>query len=198
MKLASGDRLAGYAIIQPLDAGGMGELHQARDTHLSRDVAIKLVRDDIAGDPVRIERLRREALHLASVTNPHIAVIHGFEDYNGTKFLVMELVPGLTLADRLAKGPLPMAQTLAIAGQIAEALEAAHDRGIVHCDLKPSNIKVSHDGHAKVLDFGLARAITTDGADGGLPPLTTISRIDLDSGAAVVVGTPAYMSPEQA
>src|ERR1700758_4042777 len=157
MALTSGTRLGPYEILSLLGAGGMGEGYRAHDTKLNRDVAIKVLPDTVAHDPERLARFEREAQTLAALNHPNIAHIHGFEDSTGVPALVMELVEGPTLADRIARGPIPIAEALPIAKQIAEALEAAHERGIIHRDLKPANIKLRPDGMVKVLDFGLAK-----------------------------------------
>jgi serine/threonine-protein kinase len=177
--------------------GGRGAVYRARDTRLGREVAIKLLSDNVKRDPERLARVEREARLLASLNHPNIAAIHGIEDGDGGPALVMELVEGPTLADRIAKGATPVDETLAIAKQIAAALEAAHERGIIHRDLKPSNIKVRSDGTVKVLDFGLAKAIdplssrTTNQAD-------SPSAMSAMTAAGAIVGTVAYMAPEQA
>src|SRR4029453_11585492 len=154
-----GTRIGPYEILTPLGAGGMGEVYRATDSRLKRQVAIKILPPALAGDPDRLARFQREAEILASLNHPHIAAIYGLEDAAGVKALVMELVDGPTLADRIAEGPLRLDEALPIARQIAEALEAAHERGIIHRDLKPANIKVRADGTVKVLDFGLAKAL---------------------------------------
>ena len=162
MSVAPGTRLGPYEIGSPLGAGGMGEVYRARDTKLGRDVALKVLPATFATDPERIARFRREAQVLASLNHPHIAAIYGFEDSAGIHALVMELVEGPTLADRVALRAIPLDEALQLAREIAEALEAAHERGIIHRDLKPANIKVTSDGNVKVLDFGLAKAIEGD------------------------------------
>jgi serine/threonine protein kinase len=159
MALAPGARLGAYQVTAVLGKGGMGEVYRARDTKLDRDVALKVLPDSFASDPDRLMRFEREAKTLASLNHPHIAQIHGFEQSGAISALVMELVEGEDLAQRIARGPIPVDDTLPIARQIAEALEAAHDQGIVHRDLKPANIKVRDDGTVKVLDFGLAKAL---------------------------------------
>src|SRR5262245_2189078 len=158
MPLSAGLHVGPYEILAPLGAGGMGEVYRARDTKLCRDVALKILPDSVAHDPERLARFEREAHLLAALNHPHVAHIYGFDDSTGVAALVMELVDGPTLADRIAKGPLPVEEALPIAKQIAEALEAAHEQGIIHRDLKPANIKVRADGTVKVLDFGLAKA----------------------------------------
>src|SRR5262245_51199337 len=177
----------------------MGEVYRARDTKLNRDVALKILPEAFALDGDRVARFRREAQVLASLNHPNIAAIYGFEDAGATHALVMELVEGPTLADRIAKGPIPLDEALAIAKQIAEALEAAHEQGIIHRDLKPANIKVCDDGDVKVLDFGLAKAV--EPASVISPALTaspTITTPAMMTGVGIILGTAAYMSPEQA
>src|SRR5262252_5007184 len=157
MTLGVGARLGPYEILSAIGVGGMGEVYRARDTKLGRDVALKVLPDTLAHDPERLARFEREAHLLAALNHPSIGHIHGFEDSTGVPALVMELVEGPTLADRIAQGPMPIDEALPIAKQIAEALEAAHEQGIIHRDLKPANIKVRPDGTVKVLDFGLAK-----------------------------------------
>ena len=183
-----GTQIGVYKIDSLLGAGGMGEVYRARDTKLQRDVAIKVLPDGFASDAERRLRFEREARVLASLNHPHIGAIYGFEESQGTAFLVLELIGGPTLADCIAKGPLPVRDALAIAAQIAAALDAAHERGIVHRDLKPSNIKLTADGAAKVLDFGLAKFAQAP------DPAETAATIR----PGAVFGTPGYMSPEQA
>jgi len=201
MALAPGTRLGPYEVTAPLGAGGMGEVYRAKDTRLGREVALKLLPEAFAADPERLARFEREARTLASLNHPHIAQIHGLEDASGTPALVMELVEGPTLADRIAEGALPLDEALPIARQIAEALEAAHDQGIVHRDLKPANVKVRPDGTVKVLDFGLAKAVAGDSgvvaasdAPANSPTITSPAM----TMRGVILGTAAYMSPEQA
>src|SRR5262245_35584140 len=157
MRLIPGAHLGPYEILAAIGAGGMGEVYRARDTKLHRDVALKILPDAVATDPERLARFEREAKTLAALDHPHIAQIHGFEQANGVSALVMEFVEGEDLAQRLARGALPVDEALPIARQIAEALEAARERGIIHRDLKPANIKLRPDGTVKVLDFGLAK-----------------------------------------
>src|SRR4029450_11661177 len=154
MALAPGTRLGPYEIGAQIGLGGMGEVDRARDTKLQRDVAIKVLPEALAHDSERLARFEREARTLASLNHPHIGQIYGLEESDGIKALVMELVEGPTLADRIAQGPIPLDEALPIAKQIAEALEAAHEQGIIHRDLKPANIKLRPDGILKVLDFG--------------------------------------------
>src|SRR6516164_3009650 len=166
MALTPGSRLGAYEILSLLGSGGMGEVYRATDTKLHRDVAIKVLPSEVAADADRLARFEREAQVLASLNHPNIANIFGVDDSSGTPALVMELVEGPTLADRIAKGPVPLEDALPIAKQIAEALEAAHEQGIIHRDLKPANIKVRADGTVKVLDFGLAKALEPIGVAG--------------------------------
>jgi serine/threonine-protein kinase len=200
--LAPGARVGVYEVVAPIGAGGMGEVYRGRDTRLKRDVALKLLPGSFASDPDRLARFQREAEVLASLNHPNIAQIYGIEESNGTRALVMELVEGETLAERIARGPIPVGDALPIAKQIAEALEAAHEQGIIHRDLKPANIKVRPDGTVKVLDFGLAKlaesAAASHGSPAALSMSPTITSPALVSGAGVLLGTAAYMSPEQA
>jgi Tol biopolymer transport system component len=202
MALVPGTRLGPYQIAAQIGAGGMGEVYRATDTKLGRDVAIKVLPSFFASDRDRLARFAREARLLAALNHPNIATIHGLEESGGVPALVMELVEGPTLGEKLAQGSrgpvktgLALADALKIAAQIAEALEAAHEKGIVHRDLKPANLKLNHAGDVKVLDFGLAKAFSSDGS-GSESQLPTIMASDLHAGA--IVGTPAYMSPEQA
>src|SRR5262249_15299207 len=189
--LAPGTRVGPYEVIARIGAGGMGEVYRARDTKLNRDVALKVLPDAFASDVDRFARFKREAQVLASLNHPHIAAIYGVDDTGGTHALVLELVEGSTLSDRIAQGPVPIDEALTIARHIADALEAAHARGIVHRDLKPANIRVRPDGTVKVLDFGLAKAVGPSSERGA-----TVTALGTATGA--VLGTPAYMSPEQA
>jgi eukaryotic-like serine/threonine-protein kinase len=191
--VAVGSRLGDYEVTGFIAAGGMGEIYRARDRKLGRDVALKILPSAFAADPDRRARFEREARLLASLNHPHIATIYGFEDADGVHALALELVEGDTLADRIAPGKLPLNEALRIAQQIAEALEAAHEQGIIHRDLKPANIKVTPDGLVKVLDFGLAKVASGDGAEAQAPPLTMGGTHE-----GVILGTAAYMSPEQA
>jgi serine/threonine protein kinase/Tol biopolymer transport system component len=198
MALAAGARLGPYEILSALGAGGMGEVYRARDTKLGRDVALKILPESFTHDPERLARFRREAQVLAALNHPHIGAIYGLDDANGQQFLVLELVDGETLADRLKRGALPLDEALAIAKQIAEALEAAHEKGIIHRDLKPANIALTKDGHVKVLDFGLAKATEASGASADLANSPTMTSPAMTTGVGVILGTAAYMSPEQA
>ena len=159
MALTAGTRLGAYEVLAQIGVGGMGEVYRATDAKLKRHVALKILPTSLATDPDRLGRFQREAEVLASLNHPNIAAIYGLEDADGVKALVMELVEGPTLADRIAQGAIPFDEALPIAKQIAEALEAAHEQGIIHRDLKPANIKVRPDGTVKVLDFGLAKAM---------------------------------------
>jgi serine/threonine protein kinase len=190
-----GTKLAHYEITSHLGTGGMGEVYQATDSKLGRSVAIKLLPQVFAQDAERVARFRREARVLASLNHPNIAAIHGLEEANGRNFLVMELVPGETLAKRIARGPIPIDESLTLARQISEALEAAHEKGILHRDLKPANIKVTPGGQVKVLDFGLAKILEDKSADVHLSAPTMRMSGTL---GGVILGTAAYMSPEQA
>jgi Tol biopolymer transport system component len=200
--LASGARIGVYEVTALIGRGGMGEVYRARDTKLRRDVALKILPDSFAADPARVARFRREAHVLASLNHPHIAAIYGFEDGGATSTLVLELVEGPTLADRIRHSPLSLDEAWPIARQIALALEAAHDQGIVHRDLKPANIKVKDDGTVKVLDFGLARAMDPAGAGLQAGPDALSQSPTLTSPAmtqaGALLGTAAYMSPELA
>jgi len=227
MAFNAGTKLGPYEILSPLGAGGMGEVYRARDSRLDRDVAIKVLPDHFARDPERVARFQREAKVLASLNHPNIAAIYGFETYtraadfsprdqsesesgsdltgsralkpaaqHAVHFLVLELVEGATLADRLRDGAMSVEDALTIGRQIAEALEAAHERGIIHRDLKPANVKITPEGAVKVLDFGLAKAMTDEPSASQMANSPTITAQHTRPG--VVLGTAAYMSPEQA
>ena len=195
MSLEPGMKIGAYEVTGHLGTGGMGEVYQARDTKLDRDVALKVLPDAFTSDPDRLARFEREAKVLASLNHPNIGGIHGLEDSGDIRALVLELVEGPTLADRIAQRPVPIAEALPIARQIAEALEAAHEAGVIHRDLKPANIKVREDGTVKVLDFGLAKALDpTPDADPSQSPTLTAAATQM----GVILGTAAYMPPEQA
>src|SRR5499433_2861341 len=164
MSLTIGSHLGSHEITALLGKGGMGEVYRARDTKLKRDVAIKILPDEFARDADRVSRFQREAELLASLNHPNIAGIYDIQEAQSTRYLVLELVEGETLPDRIARGPIPVEETLGIALQICEALEVAHDKGIIHRDLKPSNVKLTPDGKVKVLDFGLAKAFELEAA----------------------------------
>ena len=191
-----GKTLSHYQITNLIGKGGMGEVYQAKDQKLGRDVAIKVLPDEFAKDADRVSRFQREAKLLASLNHPNIAAIYGLEESGKTNFLVMELVEGQTLADRIKADAIPVEESLKLALQIAEALEAAHEKGVIHRDLKPANIKVTPDGKVKVLDFGLAKAFAGEQADLNLSNSPTLSNAATQQG--VILGTAAYMSPEQA
>jgi serine/threonine-protein kinase len=190
-----GRKIGSYLIDSRIGVGGMGEVYRARDTRLGRDVAIKVLPPVFATDAGRLARFEREARLLAALNHPRIATIHGLEEFDGVRALVLELVEGPTLAERIARSPLGVGEALALGQQIGEALEAAHDRGIIHRDLKPANIKVLPSGDVKVLDFGLAKALADDDSGADMSHLPTVTATEM---AGLIVGTPAYMSPEQA
>ena len=192
--------LGPYQVTAKIGEGGMGEVWQARDTKLDRDVALKVLPEAFTTDPDRLARFEREAKVLASLNHPNIGSIYGLEEAEGGKFraLVLELVEGPTLADRIKQGPIPLDEALPIAKQIADALEAAHEQGVIHRDLKPANVKVKDDGTVKVLDFGLAKALQPDPASAAAANSQTISLTAAATQMGMVIGTAAYMSPEQA
>jgi serine/threonine protein kinase len=200
LSLTPGTRLGSYEILAPIGKGGMGEVYRARDSKLNRDVALKILPDVFAADHDRLTRFTREAQTLAALNHPNIAQIHGLEDRSSVRALVMELVEGPDLAERLARGPIPVDETIAIARQVADAIEAAHEHGIVHRDLKPANIKVRDDGTVKVLDFGLAKAFEGSAAPNPVGPLSLSPTYasPVMTGVGMIMGTAAYMSPEQA
>jgi serine/threonine-protein kinase len=191
-----GTKLANYEITAHLGSGGMGEVYQATDSKLGRSVAIKFLPEAFTHDNERVARFLHEARVLASLNHPNIAAIHGLEETGGRHFLVMELVPGETLAERLERGPMALDEALGIAAHIAEALDSAHEKGVVHRDLKPANIKVTPDRRVKVLDFGLAKAFETDASAVSQSNSPTMSMAATQQG--LILGTAAYMSPEQA
>jgi len=198
MTVGPGSRIGPYEVTALIGEGGMGRVWRAHHTGLKREDALKVLPEAFATDPERLARFQREAQILASLNHPHIAHVYGLEHADNVTALVMELVDGPTLADRIAQGPIRVDEALSIARQIAEALEAAHEQGIIHRDLKPANIKLSRTGMVKVLDFGLAKIVeTADGSSPSVsqsPTLTTPAR----TRAGVILGTVAYMSPEQA
>src|SRR5215467_1123397 len=195
MQITTGTRIGAYEVRSPLGEGAMGVVFRARDTRLQRDVALKFLPDYFAADAERLARFQREAQLLASLNHPNIAHIYGFEQAGDSGCIVMELIEGETLAERIKRGPIAFDETMEIAPQIVEALEAAHARGIVHRDLKPANIKVTPEGKVKVLDFGLAKAFANESIQLSRSNLPT-----LDSGSisGAIIGTPGYMAPEQA
>ena len=196
MPLISGTKLGPYEVLGPLGAGGMGEVYRASDTRLKREVALKVLPELFANDGQRMARFEREAQVLASLNHPNIASIHGLEESSGTRALVMELVEGPTLAQRVERGRISLGEALPVAKQIAEALEYAHEKGISHRDLKPGNIKLAPDGQVKILDFGLAKALEGEASEANISTSPTISAAATRAG--VLLGTAAYMSPEQA
>jgi serine/threonine-protein kinase len=191
-----GQTISHYKVIEKIGQGGMGEVYRAEDTNLSREVAIKVLPEQFTQDPQRLARFEREAKLLASLNHPNIAAIYGLEEADGVRFLALELVEGETLAERVAKGPVPVEEALEVCRQIAEGVEAAHEKGVIHRDLKPANVKVTPEGKVKILDFGLAKAFE------GETPVTDISQsptlTEEMTRAGVILGTAAYMSPEQA
>ena len=195
MALEVGSRLGHYKVSALIGEGGMGQVYRATDTTLDRDVALKVLPDAFTADPDRLARFEREAKVLASLNHPNIGAIYGLEKSGDTRALVLELIEGPTLADRIKQGPIPLDEALPIAKQIAEALEAAHEKGVIHRDLKPANIKVREDGTVKILDFGLAKALDPN-ADGDPSESPTLTAMATQMG--VIMGTAAYMSPEQA
>ena len=200
MTLTPGTRLGVYVVSEQIGAGGMGEVYRARDSKLGRDVALKILPDSVAQDADRVARFKREAQVLAALNHPHIAAIYGFEESGSTQFLVLELVEGETLADRIKRGPIPVGETIVIARQIAEALGEAHEKGIIHRDLKPANIALSGHDQVKVLDFGLAKLATAP-AEGGSSSVSmspTLATPAMMTGVGMILGTAAYMAPEQA
>ena len=164
MALTSGTRLGPYEIVSPIGAGGMGEVYRAHDTELGREVAIKVLPEAVAGDGERLSRFEREAKLLASLNHPNVATFHGFERDGGVRFLVMELVEGEDLAARLRSGPIPVGEVIGLFTQVADGLEAAHDKGVIHRDLKPANLKITEEGRVKILDFGLAKPMAGTGS----------------------------------
>ncbi len=195
MALQPGTRLGSFEVLGPLGAGGMGEVYRARDTRLGRDVAIKVLPESFARDPVRAARFEREARLLAAINHPAIGAIYGAEEFDSLRCIIMELVPGETLTERIARGPIPLEEACDLARQIAEALEAAHDKGVIHRDLKPSNIKVTPEGKIKVLDLGLAKVMEVpSGEDLSQSP----TQVDDQTRPGVILGTVEFMSPEQA
>jgi Tol biopolymer transport system component len=200
MALSAGTRLGPFVIESPLGAGGMGEVYRAHDTELGRHVALKILPELFATDPERLARFEREARTLAALNHPNIAQLHGLERSTPARALVMELVEGEDLAAHIGRGQVPLAEALSIARQMADALEAAHEQGIVHRDLKPANVMVRPDGTVKVLDFGLAKALTTDssGATSGDPAHSPTLTAAVGTQLGIILGTAAYMAPEQA
>jgi len=191
-----GKTLSHYKVIEKIGQGGMGEVYRAEDTNLSRDVAIKVLPEQFTKDPQRLARFEREAKLLASLNHPNIAAIYGLEEADGVRFLALELVPGETLQERVAKGPLPIEEALEVCRQISEGVEAAHEKGVIHRDLKPANVKVTPEGKVKILDFGLAKAFEEEVSPADMSQSPTLT--EEMTRAGVILGTAAYMSPEQA
>jgi len=197
MPLSPGQTLSFYEVLGPLGAGGMGEVYRARDTRLEREVAIKVLPEELADDEERLRRFEREAKTLASLNHPNIAGIYGVDEVDDVWFLALELVPGEDLAERLAQGPLPVDEAIEVCKHIAEGLEAAHEAGVVHRDLKPANVRVTPEGVTKLLDFGLAKPVHPRARrDGSASSAESDSFLMTAEG--LVLGTPTYMSPEQA
>jgi serine/threonine protein kinase len=201
LSLSPGAQLGAFAVLGPLGEGGMGKVDRARDSRLKRDVALKVLPDAFATDPERVARFHREAEILATLTHPHIAAIYGLEDTGGVRALVMELIEGETLADRVARGALPVDHVLSIARQLVDALDYAHEHGVLHRDLQPANIKLTPESEVKVVDFGLAKAMDSgvgnrESGVEGLPNSPTITSPAFTQ-AGTILGTAAYMAPEQ-
>ena len=196
MTLTSGQTLSSYEILGLLGAGGMGEVYRARDTRLEREVAIKVLPEELAGDEERLRRFEREAKTLASLNHPNVAGIHGIDQVEDTCFIAMELVEGEDLSTLLSRGALPVEDAVDVCRQIAEGLEAAHEAGVVHRDLKPANVRITPEHVVKILDFGLAKPIQPTG-EGGASTITQTTGLVVTAEGAVL-GTPIYMSPEQA
>jgi len=198
MPLKQGTTLGHYEILELIGKGGMGEVYRAKDATLGRDVAIKVLPQELAGDQERLDRFKREARLLAKLNHTNIATLHGLEEHHGRWFLVMELVDGETLAERISRGPIVMDEAIPLFIQIAEGLEAAHEKRIIHRDLKPANIKIGPNGEIKILDFGLARvaeAETESSFGGGNSHSPTLTK---GTALGVILGTASYMRPEQA
>src|SRR3990172_1892389 len=196
MSIAAGRRIGVYEVRGLIGAGGMGEVYRAHDTRLGRDVALKVLPEAFARDAERMARFEREAKVLASLNHPNIAAIYGLEESGPIRALVMELVEGPTLAERIRGGPVAVDETLPIARQVADAVEYAHDKNVIHRDLKPANIKVTAEGTVKVLDFGLAKALADEPTEADMSNSPTLSMAATMPG--VILGTAAYMAPEQA
>src|SRR5215475_14289351 len=195
MAVTIGSQLGSYEITALLGKGGFGEVYRAKDKKLKREVAIKILPDEFSSNADRLTRFQREAEVLASLNHPNIAAIYDLATQDRSQFLVLELVGGETLAERIARGPIPVEEALNIAKQIAEALEAAHERGIIHRDLKPGNVMLTSEGKVKILDFGLAKALESETASNLANSPTLMSAM---SSSGVILGTASYMSPEQA
>jgi eukaryotic-like serine/threonine-protein kinase len=191
MPLVAGEHLGPYEIVAPLGSGGMGEVYRARDTRLRREVAVKVLRGEIANDPDSLSRFRRETHAVAALNHPNILAIHDAGEESGLPYAVTELLDGETLADRLADGPLPVRRAVEIASQVADGLAAAHEKGIYHRDVKPANIFLTRDGRIKILDFGIARI-------GAIAPISNeTGMVTREASSRQLIGTVPYMSPEQ-
>ena len=195
MRLSPGTKLGHYDVVESIGVGGMGEVYRARDTKLGRDVAIKVLPEEFSRDKERLDRFEREARLLAQLNHANIATLHGLEEHDAQQFLVMELVEGETLAERIARGPIPIDEAIPLFTHIAEGLEAAHEKVIVHRDLKPANIKIGPDGKPKILDFGLAKDYGRKPSASNLAESPTLTK---GTATGVIQGTAPYMSPEQA
>ena len=195
MQLEPGTKLGAYEIVEPIGEGGMGEVYRARDTKLARDVAIKLLHAKVANDSARLSRFKREAQVLAALNHPNIASIYGLEEAEGAPVLVLELVEGEDLSERLQRGRLPVDEALDCARQIAEGVEAAHEKGIVHRDLKPGNVKLTPEGDVKLLDFGLAKALVEEPTPGARSDLSQSPTMTRATAAGVILRPAGYMSP---
>src|SRR5215813_7291716 len=195
MAITIGQQLGSYEITALLGKGGMGEVYRARDTKLKRDVAIKILPDEFSRDADRVSRFQREAEALAALNHQNIGTIYDLQEVNDYRFLVLELIEGETLADRIARGPLAVEEAVDITCRICEALEVANEKGVIHRDLKPANVKITPDGKVKVLDFGLAKAMETSFTGGAV---LSQSPTLVSSSPGTIMGTAAYMSPEQA
>jgi len=196
MPLSIGEKIGHYEVLSLLGQGGMGEVYRARDTKLKRDVALKVLPATLLRDPERVARFQREAEVLASLDHPNIGPIYGMVDSEDSNGLVLALIDGLTLAERVEAGPIALDEAVAISKQIADALEYAHDRGVIHRDLKPANVKITPEGVVKVLDFGLAKVLEDDPPTASMTNSPTLTMGHTRAG--VILGTAAYMSPEQA
>ena len=192
MPVSPGTKLGHYDVVEAIGAGGMGEVYRARDTKLERDVAIKVLPEEFSRDKERLARFQREAKLLAQLNHSNVATLYGLEESGGQQFLAMELVEGETLAERIARGPLPVDETIPLFIQIAEGVEAAHEKGIIHRDLTPANIKIGPDGKPKILDFGLAKAFV--GNDQSVPESSQSPTLTKGTALGTIMGTAAYMS----
>jgi len=198
MTIEKGHSLQHYRIVEKLGEGGMGVVWKAIDTTLDREVAIKVLPAQLAAHPERLARFDREAKLLASLNHPNIAAVYGFQEHEGVRFVVLELVDGEDLSERIERGALPVGDALEVAAQIADALAAAHDKGVIHRDLKPANVRLTPDGTVKVLDFGLAKSLDADESESGGDTSASPTMTTGGTAFGVILGTAGYMSPEQA